>query len=171
MKRLLFLLVGISILFFIIQVSTSCQKTDYKQQINPLVDKYVDVWNTGNLEKLDAITSPEFVLIMIPDFEPKMGRELLKIEITNTRKAFPDFNLNVEEKLFIGDSAVVIRWTLTGTNTGESTMPPTGNEVKLPGFSVLFFADNLITGEWIAFSDLMWVSQLGFTLAPPEFPE
>jgi hypothetical protein len=50
-------------------------------------------------------------------------------------------------------------------------MPPTGNEVKLPGFSVIFFSDNLITCEWIAFSDLMWVSQLGFTLAPPEFPE
>jgi predicted ester cyclase len=171
MKRLLFLLLGISILFFIIQVSTSCQKTDYKQQINPFIDKYVEAWNTGNLKELDAITSPEFELRMIPDFKPKIGRELLKEEITNTRNAFPDFNLDLEEKLFVGDSAVVIRWTLTGTNTGESTMPPTGNEVKLPGFSVIFFSDNLITCEWIAFSDLMWVSQLGFTLTPPEFPE
>jgi steroid delta-isomerase-like uncharacterized protein len=171
MKRQLFLLFNISVLFFIVQLSTSCQKSDYKQQINPLVNKYVEVWNTGNLEELDAITSPDFELRMIPDFEAKNGRELLKEEITNTRKAFPDFNLDVNEKLFVGDSAVVIRWTLTGTNTGESTMPPTGNKVKLPGFSIIFFSDNLITGECIAFSDLMWISQLGFTVTPPEFTE
>ena len=48
-------------------------------------------------------------------------------------------------------------------------MPPTGNKVNIPGFCVIFFADNLLTGEWIAFSDLAWVTQLGFTLTPPEF--
>jgi hypothetical protein len=96
---------------------------------------------------------------------------LLKDEIANTRKGFPDFIIKEDKRLFVGDSAVVIHWTLTGTNTGKSTMPPTGNKVNIPGFSVIFFADNLITGEWIAFSDLMWVSQLGFTLIPPEFIE
>jgi predicted ester cyclase len=87
------------------------------------------------------------------------------------RNAFPDFNLDVTEKLFVGDSAVVIKWILTGTNTGVSSMPATGKKVNISGFSIIFFADTLITGEWIAFSDLMWVTQLGFTLTPPEFPE
>jgi len=108
---------------------------------------------------------------MTPDFEPKIGRNLLKDEIANTREGFPDFNLKEDKRLFVGDSAVVIHWMITGTNTGKSTMPPTGNKVNVPGFSVIFFADNLITGEWIAFSDLMWVHQLGFTITPPEFNE
>jgi len=108
---------------------------------------------------------------MTPDFKPKIGSEPLEEEIINMRKAFPDFNRDVTEKLFVGDTAVVIKWTLTGTNTGKSSMLPTGNKVNISGFSVIFFADSLITGEWIAFSDLMWVTQLGFTLTPPEFPE
>ena len=172
MKRILFLLLNIAFLFFIIQLSTSCQKQkDYKTTMSPILDKYVEAWNTGNLEQLDAVTSPEFKLRMTPDFKPKIGQELLKEEITNMRKAFPDFNLDVTEKLFVGDSAVVIKWTLTGTNTGESSMPATGNKVNISGFSVIFFADTLITGEWIAFSDLLWVRQLGFDIVPPEFPE
>ena len=169
MKYLVFLLMNVAALLLLIQISISCQKTDYKQKINPLLDKYVAVWNNGNLEELDAITSDKFELRMIPDFEPKIGRDLLKEEISNTRKGFPDFNIKEDKRLFVGDSAVVIHWILIGTNTGESSMPPTGNKVKVPGFSVIFFADNLLTGEWIAFSDLMWVSQLGFALTPPKF--
>lgn len=169
MRRLIILSLNTAFLFLIFQLTTSCQKTDYKQHINPLLDKYLEVWNTGNLETLDAITSAEFELRINPDFIPKIGHKLLKEEITNTRKAFPDFHLIVKERLFVGDSAVVIHWNLTGTNTGKSSMPPTGNKVNIPGFSVIFFTDNLLTGEWIAFSDLAWVTQLGFTLTPPEF--
>ena len=171
MKHLVFLLMSISLLLFILQVSTSCQEQGMEITVNPLIDKYVAVWNNGNLDELDAIASENFELRMTPDFEPKIGRNLLKDEIANTRKGFPDFIIKEDKRLFVGDSAVVIHWTLTGTNTGKSTMPPTGNKVNIPGFSVIFFADNLITGEWIAFSDLMWVSQLGFTLIPPEFIE
>jgi hypothetical protein len=171
MKQLVFRLMSISILLFILQVSTSCQEQDIATNINPLIDKYVGAWNTGNLQELDAITSEKFELRMTPDFEPKVGRDLLKEAISNTRKGFPDFNIKEDKKLFVGDSAVVIHWILTGTNTGKSSMPPTGNKVNLPGFSVIFFSDTLITGEWIAFSDLMWVNQLGFTITPPEFIE
>lgn len=171
MKHLIFLLMSILLFLFTLQVVTSCNEQDIATNINPLIDKYVEAWNTGNLDELDAITSDKFELRMTPDFEPKIGRDLLKEEIVNTRKGFPDFNIKEDKKLFVGDSAVVIHWTLTGTNIGKSTMPPTGNKVNVPGFSVIFFADNLITGEWIAFSDLMWVHQLGFTITPPEFNE
>jgi hypothetical protein len=171
MKRLISFSLSVALLVLIFQLTTSCQKTDYKQQINPLLDKYLDAWNSGNFEELNAITSPEFELRMNPDFKPKTGQKLLKEEIANTRNAFPDFHLTVEKRFFVGDSAVVIQWNLMGTNTGKSSMPPTGNKVNIPGFSVIFFADNLLTGEWIAFSDLAWVTQLGFTLSPPELIE
>ena len=170
MRRLVFHLMEIAILLVIVQLFISCQKqqNDIKK-IDPIIDKYLSAWNTGNLEELDAITINEFELRITPDFEPRIGRELLKEEITNTRKGFPDLNINEDKRLFVGDSAVVIHWILTGTNTGNSSMPPTGNSVNLPGFSVIFFSDSLITGEWIAFSDLMWVRQLGFNIIPPEF--
>ncbi|NNG27547.1 MAG: SnoaL-like domain-containing protein [Ignavibacteriaceae bacterium] len=171
MKRFIIYSLSITFLFLIAQCLTFCQKKDYSTQINPLLDKYLEAWNAGNFEELDKVVSADFELKMNPDFKQKIGRELLKEEITNTRNAFPDFHLTVEKRLFVGDSAVVIQWSLTGTNTGESSMPPTGNEVSIPGFSVIFFNDNLLTGEWLAFSDLAWVTQLGFTLTPPEFIE
>ena len=80
MNRIVFLFMSSMILLFILQVSTSCQKQDYFASINPLLDKYLAAWNSGNLQELDAITSEKFELRMTPDFEPKTGRDLLKKE-------------------------------------------------------------------------------------------
>ena len=145
----------------------TCQKKDYSTEINPILDKYLEAWNEGNLEILDEITSLDFELRINPDFEAKDSRDLLKESISNTRLAYPDFLVTVNDRLFVSDTAVVIRWTITGTNLGEGTHPPTGKRANSNGFSVIFFAEGKLTGEWIAYSDLTWVKQLGFTLTPP----
>ena len=62
-------------------------------------------------------------------------------------------------------------WTITGTNTGVGTHPPTGKRANSNGFSIIFFAEGKLTGEWIAYSDLTWVKQLGFTMTPPWIAE
>ena len=46
MKQLLFRWKSISLLLFILQVSTSCQEQVVATTMNPLIDKYVAVWNT-----------------------------------------------------------------------------------------------------------------------------
>jgi hypothetical protein len=124
-------------------ISVACQKKDYSSEINPILDKYLEVWNEGNLEILDEITTLDFELRINPDFEAKESRDLLKESITNTRTAYPDFLVTVDERLFVSDTAVVISWTITGTNTGEGSHPPTGNKTQSNGFSVIFFADIL----------------------------
>ena len=149
----------------------SCQKKDYSTELNPIIDKYLEAWNEGNLDILDEITPLDFELRINPAFEAKNNRDLLKEDITNTRKVYPDFLVTVEDRLFISDTAVVIRWTITGTNTGEGRFPPTGRKATSKGFSVIFFADGKLTGEWIGYSDLTWVKELGFTLTPPEISE
>jgi len=160
-----------SLLLIIALTLISCQKKDYSTEINPILDKYLEAWNEGNLEILDEITPLDFELRINPDFEAKNNRDLLKESITNTRKVYPDFLVTVEDRLFISDTAVVIRWSITGTNTGEGSFPPTGKKTSSNGFSVLFFADGKLTGEWIGFSDLTWVRQLGFSIIPPESTE
>jgi len=160
-----------SLLLLIALALISCQKKDYSTEINPILDKYLEAWNEGNLEILDEITPLDFELRINPDFEAKNNRDLLKESITNTRKVYPDFLVTVEDRLFISDTAVVIRWSITGTNTGEGSFPPTGRKTSSNGFSVLFFADGKLTGEWIGFSDLTWVRQLGFNIIPPSIQE
>jgi len=157
--------------FFILLITsvfTSCQKKDYSTELNPVLDKYLSAWNEGNIDILDEITSPDFELRINPDFTAKIGRDKLKEEISNTKKAFPDFFVKLEDKLFLSDTAVVIRWLTTGTNTGESSFPPTGTKTSSNGFSIIFFDNGKLTGEWIAYSDLTWLKQLGFTLTPPK---
>ena len=165
------LLVYISVISLITLALISCQKKDYSKEVNPIIDKYLEAWNEGNLEILDEITSLDFELRINPDFEAKDSRDLLKESISNTRLAYPDFLVTVNDRLFVSDTAVVIRWTITGTNLGEGSHPPTGKKANSNGFSVIFFAGGKLTGEWIAYSDLTWVRQLGFTLTPPKVSE
>ena len=164
MKNLftLFPILLLSVLTFI-----SCQEKDYSTEINPILEKYLKAWNEGTLEILDEITAPDFELRINPDFEAKIGRDKLKESITNTKTAFPDFLVTVDKELFISDTALVIHWTIAGTNTGKGINPPTGNKTQSKGFSVIFFADGKLTGEWIGYSDLTWVMQMGFTISPP----
>jgi hypothetical protein len=118
------LLEYLSYLFFITLTFVSCQKKDYSTELNPIIDKYLEAWNEGNLDILDEITPLDFELRINPDFEAKNNRDLLKESITNTRIAYPDFLVTEEDRLFISDTAVVLRWTVTGTNTGEGSFPP-----------------------------------------------
>jgi len=145
----------------------SCQKTDYSKQMGPIVDQYVGVWNGDSLSSLDKITDENFKLRIVPDFEPSTGIEKLKEAITRTRTNFPDFKVTETERLFVSDTAIILRWDVTGIFKGENEKPPNGNKVNVPGFSAVFFNKGKLTGEWIAYSDLTWYKQLGFTLTPP----
>jgi hypothetical protein len=155
------------IILLLALIYTSCGKPDFSDQIEPLLDQYVGVWNGDSLSDLDEIVTKDFQLRMIPTFEPMIGLEKLKEAITATRSRFPDFMINETEKLFVGDSAIVIRWIATGTFKGEGDLTITKKKVQVPGFSVIFFSEDKITGEWIAYSDLTWSEQLGFSLIPP----
>ncbi len=159
------------LLLLITLVFVGCQKKDYSTELNPIIDKYLVAWNKGNLDVLDEITTLDFKLRRNPNFEAESGRDKLKEAISNTRTAYPDFLVTVHDRLFVSDTAIVIRWTLTGTNTGEGSHPPTGKGANSNGFSVIFFNDGKLTGEWYAYSDLTWVKQLGFTLNPPWLSE
>ncbi|MGB5848900.1 MAG: ester cyclase [Ignavibacteriaceae bacterium] len=160
-----------SFLLLITLAFVTCQKKDYSTELNPILDKYLEAWNEGDLEILDEITTLDFELRINPDFEAKNSRDLLKEDISNTRMAYPDFLVTVDDRLFVSDTAIVIRWTITGTNTGAGSHPPTGKRANSNGFSIIFFAEGKLTGEWIAYSDLTWVKQLGFTMTPPWIAE
>lgn len=149
----------------------SCTKENYKEKIDPVIDKYVEAWNTGNLTLLNGIVDSTFELRKVPDFLPLKGIKALEDYIVQTRTVIPDFMLKKDLKLFVGDSAVAVTWTFSGTYKGESELPPTGKKLDVPGFSILFFSGDKLTGEWIAFSDLTMFKQLGYNIVLPETKE
>ncbi len=164
MKNILLFTVSL----FTISMIMSCERSDHSAKIRPVIERYVAVWNGDSLNRLDKITAKNFQLRMVPLFEPVMGIENLKREIARTRDYFPDFFLKETEMLPIGDSAVVVRWIAMGTFRNKDKMSDSIGKIKIPGYSVIFFDNGQITGEWISYSDLTWFKQLGFKLIPPD---
>ncbi len=163
MKKILFFL----LMLIVLSLFLSCAKQNYSEKVNPLLDKYLEAWNTGNLLLFTGIVDSSFELRKIPDFKPIRGIKNLEDYLIRSRTAIPDFTLKATEKLFISDTAVIVCWNFTGTFKGENDLPPTGSKIDIPGFSIIYFNDSKLTGEWLAFSDLTWVKQLGYNIMPP----
>jgi steroid delta-isomerase-like uncharacterized protein len=141
------------------------QKPDPSLKLKPLSDKYIEVWNSGNLGGLDAIFASGYVhhLNQSPDVD---GIDGLKKTISGFRTAYPDLKFVVDDAVY-AENASAVRWTFTGTNTGAGAMPPTGKPVKIVGISLFHFADGKIASEWVTFDNQTVLEQLGFTMSPP----
>ena len=47
-------------------ILSGCRKPDPAVKLDPIIDKYVEIWNTGNMEGVEEILHPEFELRMTP---------------------------------------------------------------------------------------------------------
>lgn len=164
MNKLLVLLVLFLVLFFFM----SCQPKKSENQINATVDKYAYVWNGGSLDSLNAITSENFQMRINPTFEAMNGREKLKESITKTRSNFPDFTVKEKEMIILGDTALALTWDISGTYKNPHDSSNYGKKTVGSGFSIIFFNDGILTGEWIGYSDLTWYKGLGYELVMPK---
>ncbi|MEE9450427.1 MAG: ester cyclase [Ignavibacteriaceae bacterium] len=162
MKNKYFVLSLLSLLAFII----GCTQYDPGKDLQPLVDKYVGYWNTGEFDGIENVLHPEFELRMTPKYEPEKGIELFKENVTNWRKAYPDFTIVIDEMFFSEEMAAAI-WTITATNSGEGWHPPTGKTIKVTGMSIVHFSEGKIIDEWIASNNGYWMHQLGFKIVSP----
>ena len=169
MKQLVQAILQLSSLFLIIAVvlTTGCQpqKQDYSKELKPLFNKYYEVWETGNVDELDAIMDPNFVRHSDPGTSAE-GLENLKKLITAFRAAYPDLKLVSNEEIYT-KNRFAGRWTLTATNTGPGEMPPTGKAIKIWGINIIHFENGKLVEEWDGFDNLPFMEQMGFTITPP----
>jgi len=145
----------------------SCQQHKPGNQINAAVQKYLDVWNGGSLDSLNTITSENFQLRINPTFEAMNVRDKLKKSISITRSRFPDFTVKEKEMIILGDTALAITWVISGTYKNPQDSINNARKTEASGFSVIFFNDGIITGEWIGYSDLTWYKNQGYELVVP----
>ena len=169
MKHLNKTILKVGSLFLIIAVifATGCQqqKPDTSQELKPIIDKYVEVWNNGNFDELDAIFDPNILRIVnqIPDVQ---GVDGMKKVMSGFRTSFPDLRLTIDNEIYAENSAAVRR-AFSGTNTGPGEMPPTGKSVSAWGISILHFANGKLTKEMVAYDNQSFMEQLGFTMISP----
>jgi len=163
-KKMFYLILSTLITFFFL-AGCQQQKTAPSEQLKPITDKYIDVWNGGDASELDAIIDSNFIYHSnkLPEVN---GIDGIKKEIAETRTMFPDLKLVLEERIF-SENKIATRWHLTGTNTGAGEMPPTGKPIDIWGNAIIHIENGKLTEEWNAYDRLSVMEQLGFTLVPP----
>jgi predicted ester cyclase len=108
---------------------------------------YEAIWNEGNLSVADDLLSEDFVNHELGDVPPP-HRELYKQAVLETRTAYPDWWLVIEELLSEGDR-VTARWRAGDTHTGElEGVAPTGKREELVGTTVV----RVVDGKVVEFS-------------------
>jgi steroid delta-isomerase-like uncharacterized protein len=127
-----------------------------------LVRRYAEeVVNRRNLDLLDEIFAPEFVLYGA-DPDQVSGVEDLKQFFVMLRSGFPDFQGTIEDLFAAEGDKVVLRFTFRGTHQGEFMgVGPTGKQVTMPGIDIFRIGDGKIVELWGQEDMLGMMQQLG----------
>ncbi|GGS82658.1 ester cyclase [Nonomuraea spiralis] len=129
-------------------------------------DRFREAVNSGDLEVITKAID-EFIH---PDgrFHTPEGNGMTAVQVQKRvwdvlLRAFPDIHVAVEDVLATGDK-IVVRQTVTGTNTGEYRgRPATGRSVTYGEIFIARFADGRITDLWGVVDLYSQLQQLGFT--------
>jgi predicted ester cyclase len=158
-------LLNLSALIITLVFIIGCQQQkDHTTELKPLVDKYVEVWNTGNVDELDDVMNINFV--RHAESTSAEGLDNLKKLITGSRTSFPDLHLVLIDEIF-SDNRFAARFSFTATNTGPGQFPPTGKSVEVWGVVIAHFENGKLSEEWVGYDNQSFMEQLGFTMIPP----
>jgi steroid delta-isomerase-like uncharacterized protein len=102
-----------------------------------------EIWSSGNLDAADEIFAPDFVGHH-PGTPDWIGPASVKLAVTRTREAFPDFREAVEDAIVERDR-VVTRFTASGTHRGALRgLSPTGKRITMAEIGIFRIANGKI---------------------------
>ena len=121
---------------------------------------YDEVFNKGNLDVVDDIFSPDYIIGDLPPGKSPR-REGIKQTALMYRNAFPDLHFTIHDTIAEEDK-VAVRFVATGTHKGLfSGIEPTNNQVEIKCISMYRFKDGKIVEGWARRDDLGMFQQLG----------
>jgi steroid delta-isomerase-like uncharacterized protein len=117
---------------------------------------FEEVWNQGNLDVIDEMVAAEFVRHNPSSWEPSVieGSEAFKEYVANIRTTYPDFSVEVQNRIAEGDM-VAASWTATGTDKDSN------KQFSVTGMSMTRYADGKAVEEWMTFDTHTLMQQLG----------
>ncbi len=108
---------------------------------------YEGAWNAGDLTVVDELLAMDFVNHEVTDAAVP-HRELYKQAVIETRTAFPDWTLTIDDLIAEGEK-VVARWRSHGTHTGKLPgQPSSGAWIQTRGITIVRVVDGEITDFW-----------------------
>jgi steroid delta-isomerase-like uncharacterized protein len=131
---------------------------------------FQEILDGGNLDLVDEIFDPQYVLHDPGSPQEVRGLEGTKRYVGMFRSAFPDIAHTIEDQIAEGDR-VVARLRAHATHEGELMgIPPTGKEVTIEGISIWRIADGKIKECWFNHDALGLMQQLGAFREPERQP-
>ena len=110
-----------------------------------LVRKWIDVYNTHNLDSFDEFIAPNYI-----DHTNKVDRVGLRQLFIMAFNAFPDWHETIEDIIAEGDK-VWIYVNYSGTHTGEFMgVAPTGKKVTAKGVDIY----RIVNGKLAEYSNV-----------------
>jgi steroid delta-isomerase-like uncharacterized protein len=131
---------------------------------------FEEVFNQGNLDAVEEIFAPDYVLHDPTSPEEIRGTEGMRQYVSMYRTAFPDLQQTIEDEIAEGEK-VATRLTGRGTHQGELIgIPPTGNRVEAVGIVINRMSGGKIAESWANYDALGMMQQIGAVPAPAEQP-
>ncbi|UCG62076.1 MAG: ester cyclase [Candidatus Zixiibacteriota bacterium] len=125
-----------------------------------------EIYNTGNVELVGAVISPQYLGHFSPLEEPVIGRKGFTEWVLVNRAAYSDLRVNINE-MVAENNMICVKWTVTGTHTGKLfDIEPTGNWVRVEGLTMARLEGGKIIEEWIIWDVLDFYGQLGVEMTP-----
>ena len=141
-----------------------------EEENKALATRYNDAWQSGDLEAIKEIFSPDFVWHTTEGEDLSLD-EMIKVGTNNYERykaAFPDMTFINEDVIVKGDK-VITRYAFKGTHTGDvEGFPATGNELEMSGIEIIRLENGKIVESWEELNLLRFMQQLGMELKPKE---
>jgi steroid delta-isomerase-like uncharacterized protein len=129
--------------------STTTQEGVLESNKRLVREMNAEVWNKNNLDMVDRLYTPDFVLHLLPDGSELRGLDVLRTHIRELREAFPDWSEEIKRVVAERD-LVVIQYVSTGTNQGRWLGDsPTGRKIQINEVSIFRIQDGRIAEQWL----------------------
>ena len=137
-----------------------------EEENKALVTRYNEAWESGEIEAVKEIFSPDFVWHSTEgrDYSLEEMIEINRNNIEQQKIAFPDMTFINEDVIVKGDKAIT-RFIFRGTHTGGMEgFPATGNEIEIQGIEIIRIENGKIVESWEELNLLRFMQQLGYEL-------
>ena len=132
-----------------------------------LVRVFTERFGQGDNSVFDEMVTTDFVIHYLTSLGRDNDVNALKQTNDTGHIAFPDYSIDIVDMIAEDDKVMVI-CKRTGTNTGEfSGLPPTGKTVTMYRMALYRLENGKIAEGWNLDDYLGQLTQLGFTLTPP----
>lgn len=120
-----------------------------------------DIWNTGSLDKVPDIYSPDCIVHWPQSWGSKSrGHIQIKAVIAHTRTVFPDWHEEILD-LVVTPEKVVTRYLSSGTHQREYLgISATGRKVTFEEISIYRIEENRVAEQWCLGDDMHCIAQL-----------